>query len=151
MAMRFIPTHCEVCSTPALVAASEIHAGLARCNECGASATVLPGESYAEHDAALFASIVATLREADITPPQASLLATELEARSLLPPGRCLRRIAQALPPLAVLELVVGNERGALRKAEGMLATLLDVMSRSRHHSEIVPALLQATSKASGD
>jgi hypothetical protein len=149
MTMRFIPTHCEVCSTPALVSSSEIHAGLARCIQCGGSATVLPGESYAEHDAALFSSIVATLREADITPPQAALLATELEARSLLVPGRCLRRLAQALPSLGVLELLVGNERAALRKAEGMLATLLDVMSRARH-SEIVPAIVHARSKASG-
>lgn len=147
--MRFIPTHCEVCSTPALVSEKEIHAGLARCLECGGAASVLPGESYAENDAALFTSIVATLREADITPPQAALLASELEARNLLAPGRCLRRLAQALPPLGVLELVVGNDRAGLRKAEGMLATLLDVMSRARRHSEIVPAVVHATSKAS--
>jgi hypothetical protein len=146
--MRFIPTHCEVCSTPALVNESEIHAGLARCVECGGSANVLPGESYAEHDVALFSSIVATLREADITPAQAALLTTELEARNFLVPGRCLRRLAQALPPLGVLELLVGNERAGLRKVEGMLATLLEVMSRARRHSDIVPSI-HATSKSS--
>jgi hypothetical protein len=147
--MRFIPTHCEVCSTQALASANDIHAGLARCSECGGSASVLPGESYAESDAALFSSIVTTLREADITPSQAALLASELEARNLLAPGRCLRRLAQALPPLGVLELLVGNDRAGLRKVEGMLATLLDVMSRGRRHSEIVPAIAPATSKAS--
>jgi hypothetical protein len=147
--MRFVPTHCEVCSTPALVAAGEVKAGVARCGECGASATVLPGESYAEYDMPLFASILAALREVGITPPQAALLATELEARNLLAPGRCLRRIAQALPSLAVLELIVGNERAALRKAEGMLAILLELMARDRRHSQMVPVVLPATPKAS--
>lgn len=96
----------------------------------------------------MFSSIVATLSEAGITPPQAALLAGELEARNLLVPGRCLRRLVQALPSLGVLELLVGNDRAALRKAEGMLATLLDVMSRARRHSQIVPAIVHATSKA---
>jgi len=111
---------------------------------------VLPGESYTEHDAALFAGIVATLHEAGLTPPQAALLAGELEARNRLAPGRCLRRLTQALPSLGVLELLVGNEHSTLRRAEGMLAILLDVMSRGQRHSEIVPAIAHTTSKASG-
>jgi hypothetical protein len=132
-----------------LLSETEIPAGLARCLECGGAASVLPGQSYAESDVALFTSIVAALREADITPPQAALLASELETRYLLAPGRCLRRLAQALPPLIFLELLVGNDCAGLRKAEGMLATLLDVMSRARRHSEIVPAVVHATSKSS--
>ena len=138
--MTILPTHCDRCSTSALVAAATINEGVAICVSCGGSATVLPGEAFNEEDASLFAYVVATLREAGITPSQAALLTTELESRSVLAPGRCLRRLAQVLPPLGVLELLVGSDPAMLRKAESMLAMLLDVLARERRHSELVPA-----------
>src|SRR5437868_13518192 len=98
--MRFIPTHCEICSRATLVRESQIDEGLTACQHCGALARVLPGASYAERDAALFADLAAALGDAGITPGQAELLAAELEPRSLLAPGRCLRRLVQALPSL---------------------------------------------------
>lgn len=56
-------------------------------------------------------------------------------------PGRCLRRLAQVLPTFGVLQLLVGNHPAMLRKAESMLAMLLEVTARRRRHSELVPAL----------
>ena len=148
--MRIFPTHCERCSTSALVVASRIEAGTATCSECGASAVVLPGEAYNEDDAPLFADVLTTLHEAGISPSQAALLATELDARHAAPPGRCLRRLAQVLPTLGVLELLVGTHPATLRKAESMLALLLGVMSRQRRHSELISAV-RPRPKAGGE
>ena len=64
----------------------------------------------------------------------------DLEARSLLEPGRSLRRLVQTLPSLSVLETLVDNEPLALRKLEGMLAILLEAMGNSRSESGIVTA-----------
>ena len=147
--MNLFPTYCERCSTSALVPANDINEGATTCIGCGGSATVLPGEAYTEDDASLFADVVSTLREAGISPPQATLLATELESRSVLAPGRCLRRLAQILPTLGVLELLVGSDPAMLRKAESMLTMLLDAMARQRSHSELVPTV-NPKSRASG-
>jgi hypothetical protein len=145
--MRFIPTHCEVCSLAALVPASSINHGVARCSACGAPARPLPGESYAAEDATLFNELAAALREAALTPLSAAQLSIELEGRDLIAPGRGLRRLAQVLPSLEVLELVVPDRPGPLRKAEGMLAALLDVIARGRAQSGMVPAFPQPRSK----
>jgi hypothetical protein len=136
--MRFIPTHCESCSRSALVSAAAINAGTTQCADCGATARSLPGESYGEEDVSLYHDVAATLREAGVTPFQARQLAMELEAKSLLEPGRCLRRLVQTLPSLSALELLVDNEPLALRKLEGMLAILLEVMGSSRSESGLV-------------
>jgi len=136
--MRFIPTHCESCSRSALVSASAINAGLTRCADCGETARSLPGESYGEDDVALYTEVATTLRHAGVTPFQARQLAQDLEAKTLLEPGRCLRRIVQMLPSLSPLELLVDNEPLALRKLEGMLAILLEVMGNGRTESGMV-------------
>jgi hypothetical protein len=136
--MRFIPTHCESCSRSALVSASAINAGLTQCAECGATARSLPGESYGEEDVPLYAEVATTLRDVGLTPFQARQLAMELEAKSLLEPGRSLRRLVQTLPSLGVLELLVNDEPLALRKLEGMLAILLEVMGSGRSESGMV-------------
>jgi hypothetical protein len=130
--MRYIPTHCESCSRSALVSAGAITAGITPCAGCGATARSLPGESYGEEDVSLYYDVANTLRDAGVTPFQARQLAMDLEAKSLLEPGRCLRRLVQTLPSLSALELLVDNEPLALRKLEGMLAILLEVMGNSR-------------------
>lgn len=145
--MRFIPSHCEACSLSALIPANAIIQGVARCSACGGPARPLPGESYAEEDATLFNELAGALREAGLTPYSAAQLATELEGRDLIEPGRGLRRLAQVLPSLGVLELVVPDKRGPLRKAEGMLAALLDVIARGRTQSGMMPAFVQQRSK----
>lgn len=146
--MRFIPTHCEICSRSSLTSGAEISEGVAPCVECGGSARSLPGESYAEEDVALFAALATTLREAGLTPFQAGLLGAELEARNLFTPGRCLNRLTQALPSLGVIDLFVAGNPVALRKAEGMLATLLEVIARGRTQSGMVAAVQGQASKA---
>src|SRR3954466_10999569 len=107
--MRLIPTHCEACMRSALVSDSALINGAVTCAECGARARALPGESYAEGDAVLFNDLVAMLREASITPANAAQLAAELESRSYDDPGRGLRRLAQVLPSLGILELIVAH------------------------------------------
>jgi hypothetical protein len=96
----------------------------------------------------LYYDVATTLRDADVTPFQARQLAQELEAKSLLAPGRCLRRLVQTLPSLSALELLVNHEPLALRKLEGMLAILLEAMGNSRSESGMVPA--SDPSKAGG-
>jgi len=95
----------------------------------------LPGESYGAEDDTLFRELGAALQEAAITPQGASALATQLESRHYEAPGRALRRLAQSVPALGILELIVLNQPGALRKAEGMLAVLLDALARGRRNS----------------
>jgi len=149
--MQFIPTHCEICSRSALTSADCITEGVTLCSECGGTARSLPGESYTEEDGALFVALATTLREAGLTPFHAGLLGAELESRNLLAPGRCLDRITQALPSLAIVDLVVPGNTAALRKAEGMLATLLEVMAHARSQSGVVPAVQLPTRKAGNE
>lgn len=151
MMMHFIPTHCDVCARPGLMRANDIIDGLAICTECGRPARALPGESYMAEDVTLFTDIAAALRDAGIKPSHAALLATELETRALLAPGRCLRRLTEALPSLGVLELLAGSDPSDLRKAEGMVATLLDAMGRNRVQSGFIGAADAAPAATSGD
>jgi hypothetical protein len=138
--MRLIPIHCESCVRTSLVSDSALANGTVACAECGGRARALPGESYAEADAALFNELVAMLREAGITPVNAAQLVVELEARSHDDPGRGLRRLAQVLPSLGILELIVAHNPTSMRKAEGMLALLLDALANGRRQSGFLPA-----------
>jgi len=125
----------------ALVSETALVNGLVACAECGARARALPGESYSEDDAVLFNDLVAMLREAAITPQNAAQLGMELDARSHENPGRGLRRLAQVLPSLGILELIVAHKPTPMRKAEGMLALLLDALASSRNRqSGFIPA-----------
>ena len=134
--MRLIPTHCQSCYRAALVPASAIDSnGESSCRQCGTKTRVLPGQSYAPEDAQLFDSLQAVLHEAQLTPLNASQLHGELEGR-VGQPGLALERLIRALPSLATLELVVSNEPSALRKAEGMLVTLLDALAASHDVSD---------------
>jgi hypothetical protein len=117
------------------VDAAHITQGHAQCPECGGAARTLPGESYSADDDGLFRELGAALQEAAITPQSASALAAQLESRHYEQPGRALRRLAQSVPALGILELIVLNQPGALRKAEGMLAVLLDALARGRRNS----------------
>ena len=149
--MRLIPTHCEGCSRCSLVEANAITNGVANCLECGGHARSLPGESYAPEDKTLFSELGATLREAGVSPLNASQLAVELEVRNYGAPGRGLRRLVQVLPSLGILELIVANQPGPMRKAEGMLATLLDALANSRPKSGTMPVVAQPAPRKTGD
>jgi hypothetical protein len=106
--------------------------GLA-CVECGATPRVIPGSSYGDDDVALYAELARALKEASITAWQAQLLAAQATATPHPPAGYLLRQLAKTLPSLSVLE--VGGGAQALRKADGMLATLLRGFSSARTRS----------------
>src|SRR5258707_41009 len=142
--MRLIPTHCEGCARCSLVEANTIANGVAICLECGGHARSLPGESYGREDRTLFSELGATLREAGVSALNAVQLAAELEVRHYGAPGRGLRRLVQMLPSLGILELIVANQPGPMRKAEGMLATLLDALANGRPQSGTMPAVAPA-------
>jgi hypothetical protein len=139
--MRLIPTHCDTCSRTELIAGEAIVNGHASCSACGGRARTLPGESYAAEDAALFEELRAALEQAAISPTNAAILAVELEARNNSQAGRGLKRLAQLIPALGVLELVVPGKPATIRKAEGMLATLLDGLSSRRTRSGTMAAV----------
>jgi hypothetical protein len=101
----------------------------------------LPGESYAAEDVALFEELRSVLTQANISPPNAAALRGELAGRTSAEPGRGLKRLAQLVPALGLLELIVPGRPSALRKAEGMLATLLDGVARSRTRSGTMSAV----------
>ena len=146
--MRLIPTHCEACERCALVTAEAIIGSSVRCAQCGALSRPLPGESYGSQDAALFKDLEASLSEAQLTPRLASQLVEELDERRLYP-GRALKRMAKLLPSLSILELIVGIDPATVRKAEGMLFTLLEASAARRSRSGEIPAVA-ARAKANG-
>jgi len=139
--MRFIPTHCEACTRTALVRQDAIIDGRAACAECGRWALTMPGESYAAEDIALFEELRSLLAQANISPGNASALRGELASRTAADPGRGLKRLTQLVPALGLLELIVPGRPGAVRKAEGMLATLLDGIARGRTRSGTMSAV----------
>ncbi len=135
----------------ALVEAELVDEGQARCEGCGATARVLPGESYADRDQPLFNDLELTLREAGLTPLNAIQLAVSLDNRNVQP-GLGLKRIAQLLPSASILELLTANEPAAMRKAEGILVTLLEAIATGRSKSGMIAAIedLEPTKQGSG-
>jgi hypothetical protein len=129
--MRLIPIHCDSCDRSALIGTSAISNGGTSCPGCGKPARPLPGESYGESDLGLFKDLEDTLREAQLSSLNASRLATELDDRNRHP-GLGLKRIARLLPSLSILELIVSDDQPTMRKAEGILATLLAQIAARR-------------------
>lgn len=128
----FIPTYCDGCGHLALLAEQSVVGGMARCAECDGMVRALPGETYMEDDIALFNDLCAALNEVGLTPQHAAGLAAQLEIRRTQPPGRGLKQLAQVLPSLGILELIVANRTTTLHKAESMLAMLLDAIACGR-------------------
>ncbi len=139
--MRFIPTHCEACTRTALVRQDAIVGGRAPCEQCGGATFSMPGESYGSEDMALFEELRSVLAQANISPGNAAALRGELAGRTSAEPGRGLKRLTQLVPALGLLELIVPGRPSALRKAEGMLATLLDGLARARTRSGTMSAV----------
>jgi hypothetical protein len=135
-----------------LVPGDAIVNGHVNCSSCGARARTLPGESYTAEDASLFEELRSALEHAAISPANAAILAVELTVRNNSEPGRALKRLIQLVPALGLLELVVpGRSAITVRKAEGMLAALLDGLSSSRTRSGTMAAVSEMTSKRSGE
>jgi hypothetical protein len=126
--MLFIPTYCAACGRAALVSGNALSGTNFQCELCGGPALVIPGESYVESDVPLFEQLRVALREAAVTPALAAQLRRQVGPRDGAP-GASLRRLAASVPALSNLDLIVGNNTLTLRKADGMLATLLDVIA----------------------
>jgi hypothetical protein len=147
--MQFIPTYCDTCERLELTAAASITNGEARCSECHATSRSRPGQSYAEDDVALFNDLRGALQEAGITQQNATSLVNQLEYGGEHR-ERGLRRLAHLVPALGMLELIVDNHPGTLRKAEGMLAILLETLALGRRQSVIVPTY-SSSDEANGE
>lgn len=91
----------------------------------------LPGESYASYDLPLFHQLEGAIRQAKLGHETVRFLRAELADRNHRTPGRALRSVVGTVPALAIFEILVGPETSALRKAEGILLTLLEGVSRS--------------------
>ncbi len=139
MPMMLIPTHCDACMRAALIEAELVDDGQALCETCGGTSRALPGETYGSQDQLLFKELATILREAGLTPLNAIQLAVSLDGRNSHP-GIGLKCVAQLLPSRAVLELIAENEPAAMRKAEGILATLLEAIATGRSKSGVAPA-----------
>ena len=142
--MRFIPTHCEACTRTTLVRQDAIIDGEAACTRCGGRTLPMPGESYIAEDVALFEELQSVLAQANISPGNAAVLCGELAGRTAAEPGRGLKRLTRRIPALGLLDLIVPARPAALRKAEGMLATLLDGLARGRTRSGTMSAVTDA-------
>jgi len=68
-----------------------------------------------------------TLREASLSPSKATRLMVDLGEH-----GASLPRLAKSLASLAVVQAHLGGDPVRLRKAEGMLNTLLEALASSR-------------------
>jgi hypothetical protein len=101
------------------------------CVQCGATPRIIPGSSYGAEDIALYAELARALEEASITAWQAQLLAAQAVTTPHPPAGYLLTLLAKTLPSLSMLEQIAGGPQ-AMRKADGMLATLLRGFSTRR-------------------
>lgn len=140
--MRFIPTCCDVCSISTLTAETSIRAGRSECAECGGSARTIPGSSYAGEDRALYDLLADALSYAELAPLNAIQLLAQIDAETLqISPGRTLSLISRSLPSLSYLEARLGEEGFEVRKAEGMLVTLLVAQATARRESGLLPVV----------
>lgn len=125
--MLLIPIHCDACKLSALKAANLIVTGVVTCSACGKKARTVPGASYAPEDEPLFDELSTALREASVTPANASRLLVDLREH-----GVSLPRLAKTMASLAVVQAHIGDQVTRRRKAEGMLLTLLEALASSR-------------------
>jgi hypothetical protein len=147
--MRFIPTCCDVCSLSTLTAETSIRAGRSECAECGGGARTVPGSSYAGADRALYDLLADALSYAELAPLNAVQLLAQIDAQTLqTSPGRTLSLIARALPALTSFEAHFGAQGFEVRKAEGMLVTLLVAHATARRPSRLVPPMVSSTERA---
>lgn len=146
--MRLVPIQCPECTRAALATADAAAGVIGPCFACGRPVRVLQGQSYGLSDASLFKDLEMTLHEARVSPDNAAWLRAEMTRVS--GSGRGLRRLLQLLPALAVVELIVGEEAFMLRKAEAMLAVLLDAIATSRSQSGFIAAVTPEAPSRSG-
>ena len=147
--MELVPAHCRNCGrffleSPVVVAADNVLC------ECGGIARVLGGDRYGGGDEALFDAIATSLETAGVSWMIAPQLARALDGRENQAPGVALAKLTQLAPTLSVIKLIAADDPRMARKAESMLATLLDAMAASRSRSGVAPRLATTPEEAKG-
>ena len=139
--MGLIPIYCDACERSRLVDESSISSGVVSCRDCGGAARSVPGSRYGQDDLKLYDQLAALLREAGISVANAAQLQGRLVGTADEPGARLLK-LADTLPTLAGLAAIARREPHEVRKAEGMLGTLLDAIASQRRRSGLLPAVL---------
>jgi hypothetical protein len=113
------------------LAAAIASQGTLVCADCGSLAKPIPGPSYVREDSELFEHLWHTLSDAALSQAAAARLRGLLEEPLPAKATNLQRvnRLASVLPSLALVDAMIDADTPALRKAEGMLTTMLDVLS----------------------
>jgi hypothetical protein len=136
VAAAYLPVFCEACARIHLQA---VHAGQTpTCRVCGASASVLPGETYAESDVALFERIEAAVHPVVLSRRSGERVVAELRDVALRAdaPESVLLRVVDFLPtlhfliPALYLQPTPDLERVMMTRASGMLLTIVTARLR---------------------
>jgi hypothetical protein len=107
--------------------------------ECGGIARALSSDVYTADDESLFDAVVSSLSSAQVSGSMAPQLLVAIADREALRPGAALRRLSDAVPALAVIELIVMGDAETARKAEAMFETVLEALAATRSHSDLAP------------
>lgn len=136
--MDLVAVHCRQCACFYLENSVAVTEGNALC-DCGGIARVLPGGLYTGADESLFEAIVMCLETAGVTCMNAHQLAELLVGREDRAPGDALHDLTDALPTLAIIELIATASPVRARRAEGMFEGVLAGLAATRIRPSIVP------------
>ncbi|HYP87325.1 MAG TPA: hypothetical protein VEQ59_04215 [Polyangiaceae bacterium] len=128
MAAAYLPVYCTSCAHASLTPIHELMSEL-RCSFCEATARVIPGPTYGDGDWLAFAEIDKALSEAELSGPEASALADELQSLldALEPVPNVVQRMIERVPALASVRPALVNRPP---RGPRMLATLLGARTR---------------------
>lgn len=128
---QYLPVWCVACARAQL---QPVSAGdVSKCRTCGASTTVLPGQTYAESDVALFERIEQAVRVTPLGRRTAEQVEKELRDVAIRgdAPEVVLLHVLDHLPglhfllPALQLQASPALERALLLRATGMLLTIV--------------------------
>lgn len=128
---QYLPTACASCKRIWL--APPRRGGVAKCRFCGDAARVVPGESYRTRDLALFERIEGAVHAAqlsDLTSQQQWATLNDVPQRRRRP-ELLMRVVLEALPALAFVPEVAGQDRAQLSHALGMILVVLSARLRA--------------------
>jgi hypothetical protein len=127
--VQFVPTHCRACGAVTLATRMAPDQAAAPC-DCGGTAFVVPGPSFAEHEVALFDWLTKVARYAQLRPAEAQRVCIEIEtglARADQP--GTFARLTERFPSLAELAPQLVDSPARQARALRMLETILNALS----------------------
>lgn len=102
----------------------------AQCGGCGGDATVVPGPSFGEHEAALFDWLTQVARYAQLRPAEAQRVCIEIEmGLASADQPATYARLTNRFPSLAELLPQLADSPARLARALRMLETILNALS----------------------